>query len=231
MSSANTRELNIIEENTIVEILEDNTKIELIDNSLGTVEINETPFGYTIPPYGLAGQMLAKLTDLTFDVGWINDPFQEVMRYIEETFSDSLFLILKNDRDPIITDDISKEIKLNSIWINIPEERFFICLDNEINSAVWMNLKNYYYDTIPDGVSGLFTGADKRKLDQVNLPLTFNQVESIREWNIEHQLNKYPLVVVTDFSGNLVEGHLQYLDENNLRLTFNAPFNGIATIV
>ena len=39
--------------------------------------------------------MLAKLTDLTFDVGWINDPFQEVMRYIEETFSDSLFLILK----------------------------------------------------------------------------------------------------------------------------------------
>ena len=47
-------------------------------------------------------------------------------------------------------------------------------------------------------------------------------------WSITHGLNKYPSVVAVDTSGSLVMGQINYIDENNIKVTFNASFSGSA---
>lgn len=47
-------------------------------------------------------------------------------------------------------------------------------------------------------------------------------------WNITHNLNKYPSVVVTTSAGSVVEGEIIYLDNNNVQINFSASFSGYA---
>lgn len=51
-----------------------------------------------------------------------------------------------------------------------------------------------------------------------------------QEWVIQHNLNKKPSVVITDTAGSLYEGDVFYNDDNNLTITFSAPFNGYADL-
>ena len=47
-------------------------------------------------------------------------------------------------------------------------------------------------------------------------------------WIIEHNLNKFPSVTVADSADSVVIGDIQYIDVNNLTITFSAPFSGMA---
>ena len=49
-----------------------------------------------------------------------------------------------------------------------------------------------------------------------------------REWEIHHNLNKYPSVTITDSAGNEVIGECEYRDTNNLVLIFAGEFAGKA---
>lgn len=49
-------------------------------------------------------------------------------------------------------------------------------------------------------------------------------------WTIEHNLNKYPSVTVTDSAKSVVEGQVKYIDSNNLKITFSASFSGYAEL-
>ena len=47
-------------------------------------------------------------------------------------------------------------------------------------------------------------------------------------WEIEHNLNKYPAIVIVDSGDSMVAGEVVYIDENNVRVTFNSAFSGKA---
>jgi len=49
-----------------------------------------------------------------------------------------------------------------------------------------------------------------------------------KEWNINHNLNKKPSVTVVDSGDNVVIGEVQYIDNNNLTVSFSASFSGKA---
>jgi hypothetical protein len=49
-------------------------------------------------------------------------------------------------------------------------------------------------------------------------------------WEIEHNLQKYPSVVVTDTAGTTYEGNVRYIDDNKLTITFSVPFKGYADL-
>lgn len=49
-------------------------------------------------------------------------------------------------------------------------------------------------------------------------------------WTINHNLAKYPSVSVADTSNAIVVGVVEYIDTNNLTITFNAAFSGSAYI-
>lgn len=64
--------------------------------------------------------------------------------------------------------------------------------------------------------------SDKNYIHTQNTPL--------KEWMITHNLGKYPAVSVIDSAGTEVEGEVQYIDLNNVRLIFSAEFSGKATL-
>jgi hypothetical protein len=57
-----------------------------------------------------------------------------------------------------------------------------------------------------------------------------NQMSASSTWSVQHDLNKFPSVSVVDSGNNMVVGDVEYIDENNLTITFNASFSGKAYI-
>jgi hypothetical protein len=49
-------------------------------------------------------------------------------------------------------------------------------------------------------------------------------------WTIIHGLSKYPSVTAVDSAGSVVVGDVNYIYANNLTVTFNASFSGVAYI-
>lgn len=47
-------------------------------------------------------------------------------------------------------------------------------------------------------------------------------------WEINHNLKKKPSVTVVDSADTVMTCATEYIDENNIRITFNAPFKGTA---
>lgn len=58
----------------------------------------------------------------------------------------------------------------------------------------------------------------------------YTQTEALATWNIQHNLGKYPAVMVTDSAGTVVEGLITYTDENNITITFSSGFKGKAIL-
>lgn len=57
---------------------------------------------------------------------------------------------------------------------------------------------------------------------------THNQSFASSTWNVNHNLAKFPSISVIDSSKNVVVGDVQYVDANNLIITFTAAFSGKA---
>ena len=56
----------------------------------------------------------------------------------------------------------------------------------------------------------------------------FDQLSAATPWNINHNLAMYPTVTIVDLSGNVVSAQVQYIDDDNVTVTFDAPFAGKA---
>ena len=59
---------------------------------------------------------------------------------------------------------------------------------------------------------------------------TYRHVQGVASafWEVSHGLAKFPAVSVIDSGGSLIEGDIDYLDENTVTLTFASPFSGEA---
>lgn len=60
--------------------------------------------------------------------------------------------------------------------------------------------------------------------------LSYHHVQNVASsiWNITHNLGFYPNITVVDSAGTVLEGDLEYIDLNNIRVTFSAAFSGNA---
>ncbi len=47
-------------------------------------------------------------------------------------------------------------------------------------------------------------------------------------WTVQHGLDKYPTISAVDTTGRVTIGQVEYIDLNNLTITFNASFSGKA---
>ena len=61
-----------------------------------------------------------------------------------------------------------------------------------------------------------------------DLTFVFNQAAPATTWNITHNLGKFPSITVVDTGNTAVNGQYDYIDDNNIVLTFTAPFAGKA---
>ena len=56
----------------------------------------------------------------------------------------------------------------------------------------------------------------------------YTQGSPASTWSVNHNLNKFPSVSVVDSANNDVIGDVQYVDVNNLTITFSSSFSGKA---
>lgn len=56
----------------------------------------------------------------------------------------------------------------------------------------------------------------------------YQQITPVSTWVVSHNLGKYPAVAVVDSAGTSVDGLVEYIDLNQLQITFSAPFAGDA---
>ena len=57
---------------------------------------------------------------------------------------------------------------------------------------------------------------------------THDQGVASAVWAITHPLNKRVSVMVVDSTGSIVVGKIDYIDDSNITITFNAGFSGKA---
>lgn len=102
---------------------------------------------------------------------------------------------------------VETKLELN----RIPMER------REYGMVVYVKEENRHYTLI-----GGLDDHDWEELDLGNgKPIKYELNEEKTTWNIKHDLNKYPSVTVTDSNGNTVVPDVQYIDANNILITFS----------
>ena len=79
--------------------------------------------------------------------------------------------------------------------------------------------------TLPSGPTGP-QGPPGR--DGLTTSYIHEQPTPSASWAINHMLNYFPNVTVVDSAGSDVVGSISYVDQDNLVITFNAPFGGKA---
>ena len=79
-----------------------------------------------------------------------------------------------------------------------------------------------------DSQDNLVLSQAKAYVDQQTGNLVFEQPTALKEWNIQHNLNRFPSVTVVDDTNTMVIADVKYVDENNVIVTFSKPFSGKA---
>ena len=139
----------------------------------------------------------------------------EVSFTIEEGFfssEQSFLLTLKDSNSKLLFRD-KLQVRGTAINETIENDRYeleesdfiFIQDDNASNAFV----------TVSESLAG-----DKH--------FSYNQSSAQSTWTINHNLAKFPSVSVVDSGKNVVVGDVQYVDANNLIVTFSAAFSGKA---
>lgn len=72
------------------------------------------------------------------------------------------------------------------------------------------------------GSGGVADGPDKN--------YTHNQLVASATWNIVHNLNKKPSIVLVNNTDDMIYGEVRFIDNNNITVTFSSPESGKAYI-
>lgn len=96
----------------------------------------------------------------------------------------------------------------------------------EVGDAI--NAVNEVEEALPDFVTKAQEILDDLKIYGSDKYYMFVQSVASDTWTITHNLKKYPSVTITDSAGTVVEGEVNYLDENTVMIKFNGSFAGKA---
>lgn len=120
------------------------------------------------------------------------------------------------------TKDISKwaVYTWTSSTVDATENTFYNIGLTHVSSTGSLEANQEYFISLLTLSGGGGGGGDKTYV--------FTQGVPSSTWTIEHKLGKFPSVSVVDSAKRVVNGTVDYIDDNNLTVTFSAPFSGQA---
>ncbi|QBX16940.1 hypothetical protein Javan291_0064 [Streptococcus phage Javan291] len=136
--------------------------------------------------------------------------------------------------DGTVTFTISKPIEAGKGYlVEIVVNGYVFPSDKSVKLHVVENLLEYEEAGELTEKSPVLTREQTEELVKAYLEhqavFTFSEVSDV--WTIEHRLNRYPAVVVSDSAGTQVFGDVRYLSTNKLEIHFAVPFSGTAVLV
>jgi len=84
--------------------------------------------------------------------------------------------------------------------------------------------------TGPAGPQGELGTQGPQGIPGVDSNFVYNQPVPSTSWSLTHNLNKMPSITIVDSAGTVVEGDIQYVDVNNIVVTFSYAFSGQAIL-
>lgn len=100
--------------------------------------------------------------------------------------------------------------------------------------TTFLELLDTFNDYTGHGLKFLRVSADETRIEITELLFEsdkhYEHVQGVANvtWYVEHNLGKYPSVEIVSSSNKVVEGDVQYIDTNNLTITFIGAFSGKA---
>lgn len=137
--------------------------------------------------------------------------------YIIETISDYLTRVEFEHRfSGVIVSVLVPKVGVTPNMSYVTTEDFSIGLN-------YFDIKQYAF------IGGLL---DENFVEFLMPERSYHHVQSnpSRVWEISHNLNKYPTVIITDNDNNEYEGEVRKIDENMIVITFSQPFSGYADL-
>ena len=122
------------------------------------------------------------------------------------------------DKEIIIADNLNEDnfgVYTCTAVTQDSTETDFYDLDLTYKNGNGAMVVNQFYSII------LYSGAQDKSF-------TNNQVSASNTWVINHNLNKFPSVVVIDSAGSQAIGAVTHNSKNQLTLSFSASFSGVA---
>lgn len=71
-----------------------------------------------------------------------------------------------------------------------------------------------------------FDPTDDKRFIVEDKTFVYTQQTASNTWDINHDLNKFPSVIVVDSAGTLVQGEITYTDSNNISINFSSAISG-----
>jgi hypothetical protein len=107
--------------------------------------------------------------------------------------------------------------RVQNIVTDATEPEFFeVTVSNQASNGVLKVSSHYIFSEFTDPNAG------------GDLNFTYTQASAALVWSITHNLGKNPSVSVADSAGTWVVGQVDYINNNELTITFNAAFQGVA---
>jgi len=106
--------------------------------------------------------------------------------------------------------------KISTYAVDPNDAQYYILSLNHIGSNGSL-VNDYYYDIFN---FTLASASDKT--------FVFEQGVSASQWDIQHNMGKFPSVSVVDTANEVYWGNVTYIDSNNLKINFSASFSGKA---
>ena len=127
-----------------------------------------------------------------------------------------------NDTTPI---EVTSETQETEISVTSETQVKSIAVKSQIGSDKHNELSNR--DLPNQHPIGAITGLQEALVEVSDKNFVFEQGTASQVWEIQHNLNKYPSVFILDSSGNVqIPDEITYISENEIILTFIAPFAG-----
>lgn len=206
-----------------------NNTISVVPNNINYKVIKDTSFVTTSSFYEIDNEPL-NLSDynVSFLVYTITRSRETVL-----SFTNTSGLVIEDNESTIDTN------------ISIDEGKYlykYIISKDSFSAVLQKGTFEVVADSVEDSENEDITSPCSNEPDQSNINVslgyfikspgdkhyTHEQGIPKKTWTISHNLNKYPTAAAVDTAQTVVIGEINYIDLNNLTITFNASFSGEA---
>ena len=119
---------------------------------------------------------------------------------------------------------------LKDVFVTLPAKYFESLVEDDIRLASTSGTNTGDETTI----SIITKIGDGLKIDPKYIPASeandkfYNHIQGTAtyEWIINHNLNKFPTVAIIDSANTVIDGNIEYIDNNTCKVTFNGNFSG-----
>jgi len=188
--------------------------------------ITDANSGTTQTGYGFEGDEFIELDGNVVYQTYTGSTYDLYVTSVEEISPDILTGTCESDLVVMMSGD-SIDYQERTIWVDVKgitkTEQLIIEREPKTISAAIT------------GTTTVLTRDDDGNVAQIEVgnvvgdkTFNYNQGLPSATWIITHGMNKYPSVIVINSTGDMVEGHIEYVDKNNVILTFSGAFSGDA---